>query len=92
LFKEYTNLPSFPSLRPYRLVDDSYTKNEVDTKDTYNSNGISTMITNLPQPDLTPYRLIADRYTKDEVDKKDTNNSNVIFLTITNLPSKFKTL
>ena len=42
-----TNLPQ-PNLAPYRLVNDSYTKAEVDTIDTNNSNVISTRITNLP--------------------------------------------
>ena len=45
-----TNLPQ-PNLTGYRLISDSYTQAQVDTKDTATSNVISTRINNLPQPD-----------------------------------------
>jgi len=81
-----TNLPK-PDLTPYRLVNDSYTKLEADTKDTNTSNVISTRITNLPQPDLTIFRLVNDSYTKTEVDSNILNTSNVISTRINNLPN-----
>jgi len=59
--------PQSQDLQPYRLINDTYTKVEVDTKDTNTSNAISTRITNLPAfPSLTPYRLINDTHTKNE--------------------------
>jgi len=82
-----TNLPQ-PNLTPYRLVHDSYTKTEVDSRDTITSNVISTRINNLPIfPSLTGFRLISDSYTKLEVDTKDTATSNVISTRINNLPN-----
>jgi hypothetical protein len=80
------NLPVI-DLQPYRLISDSYTQAQIDTKDTNNSNVISLRINALPPPqDLTPYRLISDSYTQAEIDTKDTNNSNVISLRINALP------
>jgi len=77
-----------PNLAPYRLINDSYTKAEVDTKDTNNSNVISLRINAIPAPpNLAPYRLVSDSYTKAEVDTKDTNNSNVISLRINAIPA-----
>ena len=75
------------SLTPYRLVNDSYTKGEVDTRDTNTSNVISTRITNLPPPNLESYRLITDSYTELEVDTTDSNSSNAISTRITNFPA-----
>ena len=75
-------------LSPYRLISDSYTKAQVDERDTNTSNVISTRINNLPSfPSLTGYRLISDSYTKAEVDGRDTTTSNVISTRINNLPS-----
>jgi hypothetical protein len=44
-----TNLPQ-PNLTPYRLITDSYTQAQIDTKDTNNSNVISLRINALPPP------------------------------------------
>jgi hypothetical protein len=68
-----------PNLTPYRLITDSYTRAEVDTRDTNTSNVISTRLNNV--------------YTKAEDDLFNTNNSNytlnssnVISTRITTLP------
>ena len=56
-----TNLPQ-PNLTPYRLISDSYTRVEVDTRDTNTSNVLSTRLNNV--------------YTKAEDNTLNTNNSN----------------
>jgi len=56
--------------------DTSYSKTEVDTKETNTSNTISTQINDLPVIDLQPYQLISNSYTKEEHDLHNTNTSN----------------
>jgi DNA polymerase III psi subunit len=54
-----TNLPQ-PDLTPYRLVNDSYTKNEVDTKDTNSSNYVlNTSNSILQSLDILQYETLS---------------------------------